>query len=81
MLRALVAVLSLGNEPLLLRGAALIRDSPGRLKRLEPTQGNQNPLLLTRRAVVVTTAIEVVINRVNGVVDVAQRGRARALPG
>jgi len=37
MLRALVAVLSLGNEPLLLRGAALIRDSHGRLKRLEPT--------------------------------------------
>jgi len=33
-----VAVLSLGKEPLLLRGAALIRDSPGRLKRLEPTQ-------------------------------------------
>jgi hypothetical protein len=39
MLCALVAVLSLANEPLLLRGAALIRDSPGRLKRFEPTQG------------------------------------------
>jgi hypothetical protein len=34
-----VAVLSLEKEPLLSRGAALIRDSPGRLKRLDPTQG------------------------------------------
>lgn len=33
-----IAVPSLGKEPLLLRGAALIRDSPGRLKRLEPAQ-------------------------------------------
>ena len=34
-----IAVLSFGKEPLLLGGAALIRDSPGRLKRIEPTQG------------------------------------------
>ena len=36
--RLQVIVLSLGKKLLLLREAALIGDSPGRLKRLEPTQ-------------------------------------------
>src|SRR5436190_14646054 len=76
-----VGVLSLEKEPLLLRVAALTRHLPGQPRRVEPTEAIKAGLLLTRRAVIVTSAVEVGIDRVKGVGDVTQRGGARALPG